>query len=469
MTLKRTLRSALAIVLALCFVLLCACSTPRLALTVGGKEYEMGDFLAYAFVSSSSATQSDYTLMLLMYQYGAEALNMNYSEAQTKEDGTVIPAVSVREYLETQAQDAILRQRALEMLMEKYGIQWDAEELKIVEDNLKALTPDQFIAYGFNNERYINMYKAMSLGEVSLFNGLYDKGGKKEVPEEDIKTFFTENYLSYYGFEVQLYDSTGKELSDTAKEKYVALFEKLKKQFNESGKKEADFQKIYDEYLKESAAIQEEIKKESASTTTTTTAGTGTTTTAAGATTTTAATTTTTTAKPTTTTTTTTAATTTTTTTAGGTTVSGATTTTTTTAGGSSSGSTTVTDKEDENKVQRQDITKKDDGADEEFIKKLEAAKTGEATVFTYNKTGDKTKPTLSLVFRLELEADRGNDKDGKPIVFYEESRDRSLQLMKYDEFDKEVTAKMDELRKTMVVNKKAMKAVDWALMLGLA
>ena len=77
MTLKRALRSVLALTLALCFVLLCACSTPKVAMTVGGKEYTMGDYLAYAWATTASAQQSDYTLMYMLYSYGAEALDIS--------------------------------------------------------------------------------------------------------------------------------------------------------------------------------------------------------------------------------------------------------------------------------------------------------------------------------------------------------------------------------------------------------
>lgn len=468
MTLKRALRSALALTLALCFVLLCACSTPKVAMTVGGKEYTMADFLAYSWATVSSAQQSDYTLLYMLYSYGAEALDMEYG---TYGEGDAAQTVTLRQYLEYTTRDTIIRQKAIENLMAKYGISWDAEELKKVESDLKVLTPDQFISLGFNNERYINMYKAVSLGEMSLFDGLYNKGGKKEVPEADIRQFFEDNYLSYYSFEVALYDSEGKALSDEKIKKYTDLFNGYLETFNKSEKKEADFQKIYDQYLKDTEAIKKAEEEEKKQNATTTTAGTGSTTTAAGATTTTVATTTTTTTKPTTTTTTTAA--TTTATTAGGTTVSGATTTTTTAAGGSSSGSTGSTSTEDDkDKVVRNDITKKDDGADTEFIKELEkidVSKENAAKVFTYNKGGDKTKPTLALVFRLDPEKDRGKDDKGNEIDFYEDSRDRTLQLMKYDEFDKEVVAQMNELKKTAVINDKAMKAVDYELMLGIA
>lgn len=466
MTLKRALRSALALTLALCFVLLCACSTPKVAMTVGGKEYTMGDYLAYAWATTASAQQSDYTLMYMLYSYGAEALDMEYG---TYGEGDAAEKVTLRQYLTYTTRDTIVRQKALEDLLVKYGIQWDAEELKKVESDLKAVKADQFISLGFNNDRYTKMYKAVTLNEMSLFDGLYNKGGKREVAEKDIRQFFEDNYLSYYSFEVALYDSESKALSDEKIKKYTDLFNGYLEEFNKSAKKEADFQKIYDKYLKDTEAIKKAEEEEKKQNTTTTTAGKGTTT-AAGATTTTAATTTTTTTV-TTTTTTTTAATTTTTAAVSDPTASGATTTT-TAAGGSSSGSTSTDKEDDANKVVRNDITKKDDGVDEEFIKELEkidVSKENAAKVMTYNKTGDKTKPTLAFVFRLDPEKDRGKDDKGNEIDFYEDSRDRSLQLMKYDEFDKEVVAKMDELKKTMVVSERALKAVEFETMLGVA
>lgn len=413
MTFKRALRSALALLLALSCLLVAGCSTPKIAMEVGGKVYEMGDYLAYAF----GTAQSDSNAYVYLYYYGKEALSMDfvYGEGDDQQD------VSMKEYLVLTTRDMMVRQKALEDMLAENGLKWDAELEKDANEALKVLKADQYLPLGFNNDRYIKMYKAFNLNEASLFDGLYNKGGKREVKEEDIRKFFDENYLSYYMFEISLVDDEKKPLSDDIIEDYQKHFGEYLAAFNKSKKTAEDFQEIYRQFKADTAEEKDEDKDDS---TTTTTTGTTTGTTAAGATTTTA---------------------------------SGTTTT------------TTGEDKKEEEKkeeTQRVDIVKTADGVDEELVKAVEKIAEGEAKVVTYKQGG--TANTLALIYRMDPEADRGQDADKKDIDYYEQSRDQTLQHMKYDEFDAEVKKRMEQLMKDAVINDKALHAVDFVELLGL-
>lgn len=388
MTLKRVLRSALAVVLALSCLLVCGCSTPAVAMEVGGKVYEMGDYLAYAY----GTAMTDSNAYVYLYYYGEEALSMDfvYGEGDNELD------VTMEQYLIYTTRDMMVRQKALEDMMKAEGISWDKELVADAEEDLKALKADQYLPLGFSNERYINMYKALNLNEASLFDGLYNKGGKREVKEEDIRKYFDENYLSYYMFEISLVDEENKALADDIIADYQKHFDEYLATFNKSKKTAADFQEIYRQFLADTAEEEEKDEDKEAT-------------------------------------------------------------------------DTTEADSEEEKEPEttnRIDLVKEADGADEELVKAIEKINEGEAKVVTYKQGG--TKNTLALIFRMDPEADRGQDEDKKDIDYYEDSRDQTLQYMKYDEFDAEVKERVKELKKTAVIDWKAMNAVDFVELLGL-
>lgn len=435
MTLKRLLRPVLALVLVLACLLCAACSTPKVAMKVGDKDYEMGDYLAYLYLTISSNYYYQY---YAQYQ-GLDSTGWNYGDSTQ--------SITLSEYIQYATQDSIFYQRALELMMKEEGISWDAEELATVEQQLKSanLTQDQFIDYGFTNERYIAAYKALSLNEMSLFNGRYNKGGTQEVAEEEIRTYFDENYLSYFIIEKSLADSSGNDLSDDEIDGFKAIMGKVVSAFNAYSDEEKtveNFQKLYRQYLTDKEELEEKLDSDSdqSSSTTTDSSSTGSTTTAAATTTTTVATTTT-------------------------TTTATATGTTTTTTGTSGTTGSTDDDAEEEETLDRTDAVVKN--TDEELVKAIQGIEEGAIDLVTYKKSG--TTDTLAVIFRLDPEAQRGKDDDGNDIDYYEESRDQTLQLLKYDAFTEDVEARVKVLRESATLNDRAFKSVELSKMFGLS
>ncbi len=391
MTLKRMLRSAAAVVLALACLLTCACSTPKVAMEVGGKVYEMGDYLAYAY----GTAMTDSNAYIYLYYYGEEALSMDFPYGEDDKEYTM------EKYLIYTTRDMMVRQKALEDMLKDEGLEWDKELLADAEEDLKALTPDQYLSLGFNNQRYIDMYKAINLNESSLFDGLYNKGGKREVKEEDIRKYFDENYLSYYMFEISLVDDKNAALSDEIIADYQKHFDEYLATFNKSKKTPDDFQVIYRKFLADTEEKKEDDKETKDAEETTETKD-----------------------------------------------------------------DTAEDTKEEEKTTQRVDVVKEADGVDEELVKAIEKIGEGEAKVVTYKQGG--TKNTLALIFRMDPEADRGQDEDKKDIDYYEDTRDQTLQYMKYEEFNAEVEERVKELKKTAVIDWKAMNRVNFVELLGL-
>lgn len=412
MKLTRFLSIALAALLLVGCLLIGGCSTPEFAMEVNGKKYTTGEYLAYLY----AVVSSDSNLSNSLYTNGLDALNQ---QVTYKEQSMIMS-----DYLHASAQDAIIRQEVVEKMRAEYGIEWDADELKKVEEELKDLPSDAFIAYGFNNQRYIDMYKRSYLSEASLFLGLYEEGGDRAVPETELRTFFEENHMSFKIIEISLVNSDKTEKTEAEIKKIEERLQGYLDAFNKTDKKSADFDKtIYAPYLAD---------EEKAKTTTTTKAG-ATTTTAASTTTTTTTTTTT------------------------------VATTTTTTASGSTDNNNkteSTTDSNTEKTAERYDLFK-DEFADEDLFKAIKEIEMGSAAIKTYQKGG--TTKTMSLIFRMDPEAERTEtDEDGKTteIDYYKENHDYVLKAMKQKEFNEEIEKKMAEMEKSVVRYNKTFKAI---------
>ena len=119
MMLKRLLRPAMALLLVAAFLLCAACSTPKVAMTVGGKYYEMGDYLAYLYQTISS----DYTIMMYQYYYGEQmGVDLLDSTELGLTYGDSTQAITLRDYIHKTTQDTIFYQRALELMMKEEEI-----------------------------------------------------------------------------------------------------------------------------------------------------------------------------------------------------------------------------------------------------------------------------------------------------------------------------------------------------------
>ena len=416
--LKRTGILVLALVVLVGAVLTTGCSTPKVAMTVDGTEYTTGEYLAYLYntfyqnyvngqLYYYDLYMEDYDVWNETYEYEGEELNLS-------------------DYISRQTQDIIVRQVAIQRLMEEYKISVSDEDKAKMEEELKDLKPDTFLDYGFNNDSYIRMYKEFNYNESTLFYALYGEGGQKAVPADDIRKYFDENYLSYKIISMPLVNSSGKDLTEKEKqditkrlEEYLALYEK-----------EKDFDKVIEKYQ-----ADEKAKEEASKTTTTTGKGN---TTPAG----------------TTATTTTTAAPTTTTTEAEATTGNC----TATTTGEGTTTTTKAEDKEEETPKDpnRVDVDSKVSG-DAELAKEIKKLKFNEVKIVEYKNSSGKA--TKALVLRLDPEADRGEDKDGKAVDYFADQNKAILYQLKNEEFNKDVDAKIEKL--DVDINSRAVNACD--------
>lgn len=405
---KRTAVALLALVMLCSALLMSGCSTPKIAMTVDGDEYTTGEYLA----ALHNTFQQVYIQGSLYYYEMYSTDTDIWGEEDYEYEGE---KYGLADYISALTQDAIVRQVAVKRLMAEKGITLSEEDKKAIAEDLAELKTDAYIDLGFNNESYARIWEESKYNESGLFYALYGEGGKTPVPSADVRKYFDDNYLSYMIISTTLQDSKGKDLSAEEKAKvkkqfedYLALYEKDK-----------DFDAVIHQF-----EADEKAKSEAeASTTTTTVAGATTTTT----------TTTTTTVAP-----------------------------TTTTTGAGETTTTTAHDHEDEDEEEeeehnhRVDVDAAADDTESELEKAIKAMAFDEVKILEYT---DNEVPTIALVLKMDPEADRGKDEDGKDVDYYADQVETILYQLKFDEFDKMVKEKVETL--DVNINKTAVNACD--------
>lgn len=355
--LKRALCAVLTAVLVMGTLLASGCSTPKYAVTLDGQQYETGEYLAYLYLAYSQVMQqAQYYLYMQSMQGGSTVkdvwdLELPYGE---EEDA---PTLKLEAYIKQLAKDMMIRQRALENKLTEYGISPSQEDIDEVNTQLNQYGADDLLKLGISKEHFAAAYRAVQLNDNALFYGLYDGETNPEapfmMPEEEIRKYFTDNYLSYKVIEIPLTDDDGKELSDEEKQKVYDRLDGYLEIYNETG----DFDKAIEKYNEDEKAADKDDDADGDDATTTTT------------------------------------------------TTEAPTTTTTTAADGDEDADDSGDDEEEVKDPNRKDIDAKT-YTDEDFVKAVQSVKVNEAKRVEYKKSA--TKLTAALILRLDPEEARG-------------------------------------------------------------
>lgn len=230
--LKKILAALLCAILLLSFT---ACgSTPEVAMTVDGKEYSTGEYLAYLL---DAFQQAYYNGGLYYYaQQGTDIWEQtyNYNDKQVKLD----------EYLKLSTVDTVIRQKALENKLKEENVSYTESSTENAQQMVDAVEEKTLLTFGVSKESYKNMCMAYYRNELSLFLARYDKGGSKEVAEKDVRAYFDENYISYKLISIAQTDSNGKTLSEDAQKANKETLQKYLDMYNKNG----DFNAVIAQY-----------------------------------------------------------------------------------------------------------------------------------------------------------------------------------------------------------------------------
>lgn len=217
-------------------VALAGCSTPQVALTVDGKDYSTGEYLANLYNQYSSA----YNSSLYYYEYyGQDIWSQTFPYGEKEEK------LGLADYLIASTKDVIIRQKAVENMMAKYDIKLSKEEETELAKQLASVAESDVLALGFNKENYGKMVRAFNYNESALFYGLYKEGGERALSKADLETYVKENFLSYQMFSIELVSSNGSELEDNVKTAVKEFLNSYLTQYNKSG----DLAAVFKGYL----------------------------------------------------------------------------------------------------------------------------------------------------------------------------------------------------------------------------
>lgn len=225
---------ALALVAVMLFSFAACGSTPKVAMTVDGKDYTTGEYLAYML----EAFQQVYVNQGLYY-YAQQNVDV-WAQEYTYDDQKVM----LDEYIKKMTVDTIIRQKTLENMMEKAGVTPSEATTKDVEEMLASVSESALLAYGVSLDSYRKMCEAYYRNELSLFLSRYDKDGTTPIAEDDIRQYFDENYLSYKIISVEMMTDDDKEMSADEQKKVTDNLQKYLDMYN----KGTDFNKVIAQY-----------------------------------------------------------------------------------------------------------------------------------------------------------------------------------------------------------------------------
>lgn len=153
------------------------------------------------------------------------------------------------------AKDKCIGILTLEKLVKDKKVTLDQEQLQSTED--------MYAQYYSYSDEAVKFYEALGVSEESfvtanvrynylrseLFTKIYGKDGEKEVPEEDVKKYYKENYINYYyiAYSLKTTDEEGNSVDIDAetKDKVTTNFNKYRNMLNNDKKTTDDVETQY--------------------------------------------------------------------------------------------------------------------------------------------------------------------------------------------------------------------------------
>lgn len=228
--------------------MLTGCNSGRYCMSYGNKDVNSGVYI-YNIVSE-----------LLSQQYMMYLTGEDTSEIMDKK----VDGKDMASYLEDNAMKNTKEYCAITDQFDKLGLSLTDEENKTISSSANDTynsQKDMLEELGISKES-VKMVLKQSKMKDKIFNYLYDKDGKEEVPDADLEKYVSENYLRYKTISIS--KSTNKDDAEKEKEN-KEIEERIDKYFKQAeGLSFEDFDKVIETYDKD-----EEAKNKQDTTTTT--------------------------------------------------------------------------------------------------------------------------------------------------------------------------------------------------------
>ncbi|MCL2488527.1 MAG: hypothetical protein FWE80_07580, partial [Oscillospiraceae bacterium] len=247
---KKLTAGALALIVTVGLMLLPGCSLPELAMNIDDVSYTSGEYLAALFLTYDRYYSEN------VYTYSMYGMDFWEQEWEYGEDDDAVK-LSINEYIKQHTIDELIRQTAVKKMMEDEQVTLSEESLKNLEEIGKTVNDSSTLRFGFNRNSYLKMYELLRMNEVDLLFGLYDKGGKRAVSEDEILKYYEDNYYSYKLIERPLFDGDNADLGAEEKAEVLDKLNGYLDAFNETGKTTKDFDAIIDRAKADYEAEQE--------------------------------------------------------------------------------------------------------------------------------------------------------------------------------------------------------------------
>lgn len=183
-----------------------------------------------------SAKRGEDTAAIGVYIY---YLSSAYSEALGKvEDASKsvfdqqIEEKDGAQWVKDRAKESIQLMYYVDQRFEELGLTLsddDQNQISSLTSNVWAYSSSQLNEYGIAKTSLERAYSEFIIKYQKVFEALYDKGGEKEVPEDDIRTFYESTYTDFEYFTCSYTktdeDGSSEEMSDDEKAEAKTEFE----------------------------------------------------------------------------------------------------------------------------------------------------------------------------------------------------------------------------------------------------
>lgn len=231
-------RKILAGVLAAATMLtLASCADTSIAATVDGTSIRAGIYI--------------YSLMNAVYE--GESVLKGDTETEIKDPWS--------EKIEDKSFSDWVKDKATEYVQEYVAIERKFDELKLSFDETDEYSIDNYINYYWDEAHFNDLgVSKQSFTDVvtnsykrdKVFNKYYNTDGIEEVPEQDVKVFFEDNYVRYKRVDFLLTDGAGKDLDDKGKTEVLDMA----KDYLARAQEGEDFNDLIAEYTEYRAKLE---------------------------------------------------------------------------------------------------------------------------------------------------------------------------------------------------------------------
>ncbi|MGN0692870.1 MAG: hypothetical protein ACI4K7_11020 [Oscillospiraceae bacterium] len=213
-----------------------------------------GEDTIYIGTSQDKDIPSGLYIYYLMNAYYSAQSYM--TETDTDVFAITIEEQNARDWMISTAKSDLMEYLAVEQKFDEYDLELTDDEVDAAKINIDSMWEyygSVYESYGIAESSFLKAYEN-SLKADKLFDVVYGENGEREVPEEDIKSYMTENYALINYISMNLVDGEGNLLKSDGKAERM----EMAKDYVERAKNGEDFDTLNFEYL----AYFDELKAE---------------------------------------------------------------------------------------------------------------------------------------------------------------------------------------------------------------